>query len=105
MSSAPDEERASYNLREQLINNKSEAIARMVSGEESNGLMGGNGGDSDLDLTKHASIYRNFVLMCLAFSFNHGCVVSCLAYSTTELGTELGGYGSGVLYGKFKYEV
>jgi Ion channel regulatory protein UNC-93 len=27
-----------------------------------------------------------------------GCVVSCLAYSTTQLGNLLGGYGSGVLY-------
>ena len=36
--------------------------------------------------------------MCLGFSVNHGCVVSCLAYSTAELGTELGGYGSGMLY-------
>lgn len=43
-------------------------------------------------------LYWNFVLMCAAFSVNHGCVVSCLAYSTAELGTQLGGYGSGVLY-------
>ena len=42
--------------------------------------------------------YRNFLTMCIAFSVNHGCVVSCLAYSTTELGNSLGGYGSGVLY-------
>lgn len=43
-------------------------------------------------------LYRNFVVMCIAFSFNHGCVVSCLAYATTELGDTLGGYGSGALY-------
>jgi hypothetical protein len=42
--------------------------------------------------------YSNFLTMCIAFSVNHGCVVSCLAYSTTELGNSLGGYGSGVLY-------
>lgn len=42
--------------------------------------------------------YSNFLTMCIAFSVNHGCVVSCLAYSTTELGNTLGGYGSGVLY-------
>lgn len=45
-----------------------------------------------------ASLYQNFVTMCIAFSFNHGCVVSCLAYATTELGDDLGGYGSGALY-------
>jgi hypothetical protein len=43
-------------------------------------------------------LYRNFLTMCVAFSLNHGCVVSCLAYSTTELGNTLGGVGSGVLY-------
>mmetsp|Transcript_8037 Transcript_8037/g.13366 ORF Transcript_8037/g.13366 Transcript_8037/m.13366 type:complete len:460 (+) Transcript_8037:69-1448(+) len=43
-------------------------------------------------------LYWNFVIMCLAFSANHGCVVSCLAYATTELGDLLGGYGSGTLY-------
>ena len=36
--------------------------------------------------------------MCVAFSFNHGCVVSCLAYASAELGSSLGGYGSGTLY-------
>lgn len=36
--------------------------------------------------------------MSIAFSFNHGCVVSCLAYATAELGNDLGGYGSGALY-------
>ena len=36
--------------------------------------------------------------MCLAFSLNHGSVVSCLAYATAELGNSLGGYGSGTLY-------
>eukprot|EP01038_Epipyxis_sp_PR26KG_P005980 gene5980-8236_t len=44
------------------------------------------------------SLYRNFLLMCIAFSVNHGCVVSCLAYATTMLGDKLGGYGSGCLY-------
>ena len=44
------------------------------------------------------TIWRNFIIMCLAFSVNHGCVVSCLAYSSTMLGSELGGYGSGCLY-------
>lgn len=44
------------------------------------------------------ALYRNFLVMCIAFSVNHGCVVSCLAYSTTELGNTLGGIGSGILY-------
>jgi hypothetical protein len=48
---------------------------------------------------QHANkLYYNFILMCVAFSVNHGCVVSCLAYSSAELGDDLGGYGSGTLY-------
>jgi hypothetical protein len=43
-------------------------------------------------------LYWNFIVMCAGFSVNHGCVVSCLAYSTAELGTHMGGYGSGTLY-------
>jgi hypothetical protein len=43
-------------------------------------------------------LYRNFVLMSVAFSANHGSVVACLAYASTELGDNLGGYGSGALY-------
>jgi hypothetical protein len=43
-------------------------------------------------------LYRNFLTMCIGFSLNHGCVVSCLAYSSTELGDVLGSYGSGCLY-------
>jgi hypothetical protein len=54
--------------------------------------------DEDDDNMSSESIYWNFVTMCIAFSFNHGCVVSCLAYSSAELGKTLGGYGSGVLY-------
>lgn len=47
----------------------------------------------------NAAIYRrNFIVMCVSFSINHGCVVSCLAYATAELGNSLGGYGSGCLY-------
>jgi MFS family permease len=46
----------------------------------------------------HSKLMRNFLVMSLAFSFNHGCVVSCLAYTTAELGEELGSYGSGCLY-------
>jgi hypothetical protein len=43
-------------------------------------------------------LFRNFIIMAVSFSVNHGCVVSCLAYSTAQLGNSLGGYGSGVLY-------
>lgn len=43
-------------------------------------------------------LHRNFLMMCVAFSLNHGCVVSCLAYSSTQLGDSLGGTGSGCLY-------
>ena len=59
--------------------------------------------DQVLDLAEDMSptsrkLYWNFWLMAISFSVNHGCVVSCLAYSTAELGTDMGGYGSGVLY-------
>lgn len=43
-------------------------------------------------------LHRNFLTMCAAFSLNHGSVVSCLAYASAELGSSLGGVGSGVLY-------
>lgn len=45
-----------------------------------------------------SGLRANFITMCLAFSANHACVVSCLAYASAQLGDELGGYGSGVLY-------
>ena len=38
---------------------------------------------------------KNFYVMCIAFSANHGCVVACLAYASTELGDLMGGYGGG----------
>jgi hypothetical protein len=52
-----------------------------------------------LPLPLHAqtsdSLSRNFMLMSIGFAINHGCVVSCLTYATTELGDNLGGYSSG----------
>jgi hypothetical protein len=54
--------------------------------------------NDDLRTEQGNSLYRNFVLMCIAFSLNHGAVVSCLAYSTTELGNDLGSRSSGILY-------
>ncbi len=44
------------------------------------------------------TLYRNFVLMTIAFSLNHGAVTSCLAYASTELGDLLGSYSSGILF-------
>lgn len=41
---------------------------------------------------------RNFYFMSIMFSICHGCVTSCLSYSSAELGADLGGYGSGTLY-------
>ncbi len=43
-------------------------------------------------------LWLNFLLMCIFFSLNHGCVVSCLAYASSILGDTLGAYGSGALY-------
>ena len=61
--------------------------------------------DSSLisDEQRAKKLYWNFLLMCVAFSCNHGCVVSCLAYASTELGDDLGGVGSGVLYAFYTF--
>jgi len=83
-------------------------IPELVEGESTSLLHGSSAGEEDLvdsvfsladeEHLTATQLYWNFMLMCIGFSVNHGCVVSCLAYSTAELGTELGGYGSGVLY-------
>lgn len=48
--------------------------------------------DSGISRSVAHGLYLNFVTMSVAFSCNHGCVVSCLAYATAELGNKLGGY-------------
>lgn len=69
----------------------------MASDRETQPLLGKKG-DSESPEAKGTRLYRNFLTMSIAFSLNHGCVVSCLAYASTELGSSLGGYGSGCLY-------
>jgi hypothetical protein len=56
--------------------------------------------DSDYlnENARRRMLYTNFILMSVAFSLNHGCVVSCLAYASSELGDTLGAYGGGFLY-------
>jgi hypothetical protein len=44
------------------------------------------------------TLVRNYHAMCIAFSINHGCVVTCLAYASAVLGNQLGSVYSGVLY-------
>ncbi|KAJ1638811.1 hypothetical protein T492DRAFT_941070 [Pavlovales sp. CCMP2436] len=44
------------------------------------------------------SVLSNFMLVSLFFSLNHGCVTSCLALASSQLGPALGGYSAGVLY-------
>ena len=44
------------------------------------------------------TVYRNFLAMSIAFSMNHACVVTCLAYASAELGDYIGSISSGVLY-------
>jgi len=44
------------------------------------------------------TVYRNFLAMSVAFSMNHACVVTCLAYASAELGDYIGSISSGVLY-------
>ncbi len=53
---------------------------------------------NDLRTEQGKNLYRNFVVMCIAFSLNHGAVVSCLAYAAAELGNDLGSTSSGILY-------
>ncbi len=52
----------------------------------------------DLRTEQGKNLYRNFVIMSIAFSLNHGAVVSCLAYAAAELGNDLGSTSSGILY-------
>lgn len=74
----------------------------MEDDAESRPLLGGNNNNNPQQQEEIAKnqqrIYRNFFQMCLAFSLNHGSVVSCLAYASAELGNTLGGVGSGILY-------
>jgi hypothetical protein len=53
---------------------------------------------SEIDHDRCNILRNNFIMMSVAFATNHGCVVACLAYATTQLGDLMGGYGSGVLY-------
>lgn len=43
-------------------------------------------------------IEHNFLLLCVAFSINHGCVVSLIAYAAPELGNRIGSLFNGILY-------
>lgn len=44
------------------------------------------------------TLYSNFYSMSIAFSVNHGCAVTCLAFASTELGNSMGSVTSGILY-------
>lgn len=63
-----------------------------IGDKENQSLLGNDPKYSTEDL------YRNFFVMSAAFAVNHGCVVACLAYASTELGNEMGSVGSGILY-------
>lgn len=54
------------------------------------------GGDAP-DAKGAGRTLRNFILMALLFSANHGCVVSCLALASARLGAA-GAWQSGILY-------
>lgn len=54
--------------------------------------------DTVEDLYSKETLYRNFYSMSIAFSINHGCAVTCLAYASTELGNQMGSATSGILY-------
>lgn len=48
-------------------------------------------------------LYRNFIIMSVVFALNHGCVTTCLAYASSELGDTLGAYGGGFLYVAYSF--
>jgi len=50
------------------------------------------------DTRSKSWVLTNFVLMCLCFSLNHGCVTACVALASSDLGPDLGAYSSGTLY-------
>ena len=52
---------------------------------------------------RRGMLFRNFLMMAFAFSFNHGCVTSCLSYASSELGDKLGAYGGGFLYVAYSF--
>ena len=45
--------------------------------------------EEEIEFSKE-TLYRNFYMMSIAFSVNHGCAVTCLAFASTELGNSLG---------------
>ena len=51
--------------------------------KEEKSLLGGD--KEELQYSKE-TLYRNFYCMSIAFSVNHGCAVTCLAFASTELG-------------------
>jgi MFS family permease len=49
------------------------------------------------EVARQNMLFRNFILMSVAFAVNQGCVVSCLAYASTELSEHLADFGNGFL--------
>ena len=47
-------------------------------------------GNVKQQLYSKETLYRNFYIMSIAFSVNHGCAVTCLAFASTELGNSMG---------------
>lgn len=65
---------------------------RVASSEE------GDSSSSTTEASERArASLRNFLLMAVLFSANHGCVVSCLGLASSRLGS-LGAWQSGILY-------
>lgn len=58
----------------------------------------GNKSPAPASLLSPLALYRNFYAMSIAFALNHGCVTTCLAYSSTMLGNSMGAVSSGCLY-------
>jgi hypothetical protein len=67
------------------------------NGREQRSLLS-NDDTKDDNLYSKETLYRNFYSMSIAFSINHGCAVTCLAYASTELGNAMGSATSGILY-------
>lgn len=68
---------------------------------ERTSLLGSRGSESERSTSisyNPDSLYRNFYAMSISFAISHGCVVACIAYASTMLGSHLGSVTNGILY-------
>mmetsp|Transcript_39618 Transcript_39618/g.55020 ORF Transcript_39618/g.55020 Transcript_39618/m.55020 type:complete len:469 (+) Transcript_39618:234-1640(+) len=54
--------------------------------------------DLQMNALTPSQVYSSFVVMAACFSLNHACVTTVLSLASTELGPQLGGLSSGLLF-------